>query len=188
MRSALVRTDRYTGVAIAFHWTIAALVLINLWLGLFHDSLPREWQVIPVHKSIGLTVLVLTLGRIAWRVTHPAPPLPSGTPRWERIVAQATHYVFYALLLILPMTGWVMSSASAKRWPIDWFGLFPVPYLPVPLAAGGPAHGAHETLGLLMLALVVLHVGAALRHHFIRHDTVLGRMLPIFAPRRPAEP
>lgn len=87
MRSATIRTERYTRVAIAFHWVIAALIVFNLWLGLAHDSLPKDWQVMPVHKAVGVTVLVLTLGRIAWRLAHPAPPLPSDLKPWQRAAA-----------------------------------------------------------------------------------------------------
>lgn len=183
MRSAIVRTDRYTNVAIAFHWTIAALVLVNLWLGLAHEALPTAWKVIPVHKSIGLTVLVLTLGRIAWRLTHPAPPLPAQTPAWQRASAHVTHFALYALLLVMPLSGWAMSSGGVPLRPLSWFFLFDVPYLPVSKAGAGVAHDTHELLGFVMLALVALHVSAALWHHFARHDSVLSRMLPFLRPR-----
>lgn len=182
MRSALIRTDRYTRVAMALHWVIALLVVFNLWLGLAHDSLPPAWPVIPVHKSIGLTVLALTLVRIGWRLSHPAPPLPPTLPAWERIAAHATHFGFYILLLALPMTGWAMVS-GAKRSPLTWFFQFDIPYLPVPPAAADSAHQAHEVLGLTMLALVVLHVAAALRHRFVLRDAVLARMIPGTTPR-----
>lgn len=183
MRSAIVRTDRYTNVAIAFHWTIAALVLFNLWLGIAHDSLPKEWKVMPVHKSIGLTVLVLTLGRIAWRLAHPAPPLATDTPAWQRGTAHLTHFALYALLLIMPLTGWMMSSGGNPPRPLSWFFLFPVPYLPVSKGAADFGHSSHVLLGWLMLALVVLHIAAALWHHVARHDGVLARMLPFLRPR-----
>lgn len=176
--NAPTRTDRYTRVAILFHWTIAAMILFNLWLGLFHDSLPREWKVMPVHKAMGLTILVLSLARLAWRLTNPPPPLPLGTPRWERVIATVTHRAFYVLMIALPLTGWAMASGGDPRRPLDWFGLFPIPYLPVDRATAGLGHDAHGVLGTLMTALVALHIAAALRHHFVRRDGLLGRMLP----------
>lgn len=165
-----IQGGRYSGIAILFHWTIAALVLVNLWIGLIGGSMPA-------HKAIGITVLVLTLGRIGWRLGHRPPPLPSGTPGWERMAAHATHLLFYLLLIVLPLSGWAMVS-RAKRNPLDWFGLFPIPYLPIPPSLAHLGHEAHELLGFAMLGLVVLHVAAALRHHFLLRDGVLLRMLP----------
>lgn len=173
-----VRGDRYSRGAIAFHWAIAALVLFNLWLGLFHDSLPRSWQVMPVHKSVGITILVLTLGRIAWRLTHRPPHLPDHLPGWEKMLARSVHLLMYALLLVLPLTGWLLSSDPARPRPISWFFLFDLPLLPATPAIASGAHETHELLGLLMAALVAIHIVAALRHHFLLRDAVLPRMLP----------
>lgn len=174
-----IAADRYSRGAIAFHWVIALLVILNLGLGLFHDGLPRDWQVMPVHKAVGITVLVLTLGRIAWRVAHRPPPLPATLPAWERTTARAAHWLLYALLLILPLSGWMMVSGAETRRPLDWFGLFPIPYLPVGPAAGGLGHEAHEILGYVMVVLVMIHILAALRHHLVLRDSTLVRMLPI---------
>jgi len=168
--------QRYSTVAMWFHWTIAALVILNLAIGLLHDALPG--QPMPLHKSIGLTVLALTAARVAWRLGHRPPPLPAHTPGWERGAAHATHWLLYLLMIAMPVTGWMMVSGSAQRRPLDWFGLFDLPYLPVGPSAGGFGHEAHEILGWLMLALVVLHVGAALRHRLILRDHVLARMAP----------
>ena len=117
----LPRGDRYSRGAIAFHWVIAALVLFNLWLGLFHDDLPREWKVMPVHKSVGVTILVLSIGRLAWRLMHKPPHLPDLMPAWEKAAAKAVHWIFYALLFILPLTGWVYSSDPEKIRVVSWF-------------------------------------------------------------------
>ena len=181
MPSTLIRDDRYSSVAIAFHWTIAVLVLINLGLGLFHDSMPKDWPVIPVHKSIGLTVLVLTLGRLAWRLMHRPPVLASNVAPWERMTARVLHWGFYALLVIMPLTGWAMASfsKSGAPKPISWFFLFDVPHLPVTKGVAGFSHETHEILGYLMTALVVIHILAALRHHLILRNSTLHRMLPI---------
>ena len=166
--------ERYSGVAIAFHWVIAAFVLLNLAIGLLQPL--RAWM--PGHKSIGITVLFLTLARVAWRLAHRPPPLPAHTPAWEKGVAHATHWTLYALLLLMPLSGWAMVSGSEKRRPLDWFGAFDIPYLPVSIQVGGVAHETHELLGWLMLALVALHIAAALRHHLFLRDTVLARMAP----------
>lgn len=168
--------DRYTRVAQSLHWAIAILILLNLLLGFAHDSLPRDWAVMPVHKSIGLTVLALTLVRIGWRLTHPAPPMLATMPGWEKLVANVTHFAFYALLLIMPLTGWIMTSAGDR--PLIWFFLFDLPKFGVTKedAIVGLSSEGHEILGFLFAALIVLHVAAALRHHFVLRDGTLRRM------------
>jgi cytochrome b561 len=172
------RGDRYSRGAIAFHWAIAALVLFNLIVGLFHDAMPRSWGLMPIHKSVGMAVLLLTLGRIGWRLAHKPPHLPQIMPAWEKATAKAVHFLLYALLLILPLTGWLLSSNPEKPRPIDWFGLFKIPVLPATPDIAHTAHDAHELLGYLMAALVVIHILAALRHHFLLRDNVLVRMAP----------
>ncbi|MDP1028065.1 cytochrome b [Sphingomonas sp. KR1UV-12] len=168
------QTARYSTVAMWFHWTIAVLVIANLTIGIFHDAI----GFMSAHKAIGLTVLALTAGRVAWRITHRPPPLPARTPGWERGLAHATHWTLYLLMIAMPVTGWLMVSGTATRRPLTWFGLFDLPYLPVGEAAGGFGHDAHGLLGWLMLALVVLHIAAALRHRLILRDGILGRMAP----------
>lgn len=171
MRSARpVHAQRYSRGAIFFHWTIALLVLVNLWIGLVGGSMA-------VHKAVGITILVLTAGRILWRVTNPPPPLPVEVAGWERLAATWTHRLFYLLLVVVPLSGWAMVSGAQRR-PLDWFGLFPIPYLPIPPAIAGVGHEVHELVGLLMAALVALHVGAALRHHFLLRDGIVSRMVP----------
>jgi cytochrome b561 len=132
----------------------------------------------PGHKAIGITVLALTVLRVAWRLVHRPPPLPAFTPAWERGVAHATHWTLYVLLLVMPLSGWAMVSGPEGRRPLTWLGVADLPYLPVSGATAGAGHEAHELLGWLMLALVVLHVAAALRHHLILRDSILLRMLP----------
>jgi cytochrome b561 len=161
---------RYSRVAIALHWVTAMLVVVNLWIGLIGGSMA-------LHKSIGITVLVLTIARIGWRIANPPPPLPAATPTWERAAAAWTHRLFYIVLIALPVSGWAMVSGATRR-PFDWFGLFPVPYLPISPAMAGVGHEVHEIIGWGMAALVALHVAAALRHHFVLRDATLGRMLP----------
>jgi cytochrome b561 len=174
----LMRGDRYSRGAIAFHWVIAALVLFNLWLGLFHDALPREWKVMPLHKSLGVTILVLSIGRLAWRLMHKPPHFPARMPGWEKAAAKAAHWLFYALLLILPLSGWVFSSDPDRTRVISWFGLLDLPVLPVSHAVAEAAKEGHEILGWAMAILVAVHILAALRHHLILRDDTLKRILP----------
>lgn len=172
------RSERYSTVAIWFHWTIAVLVIANLAIGLLHESLLEgvRWA-IPLHKSFGITVLVLTLGRVAWRLGHRPPPLPAAVAGWEKGAAHGVHWFLYALMLFMPLTGWMLSSGG-RKYPITWFGLVDVPYLPVSKATGAWAANAHGIFGWVMLALVALHVAAALRHHLVLRDRVLARMAP----------
>ena len=167
----------YTLVARALHWAIAVLVIVNIVIGLFHEGLQPVLAAIPIHKAIGITVLGLTALRMGWRAGHRPPPLPMAMPRWEQGLAHALHGLFYALLLILPLSGWVMVSAGDK--PLRWFGLFAIPKFAVAKgdAMVGIAHAAHGAMGLVFGALVLLHVAAALRHQLILKDGVLRRML-----------
>lgn len=171
------RTDRYNSVARALHWTIALLVIGNIAGGLLHDSLEDIVNLMPLHKASGMTVLALSLVRIGWRLTWTAPAHPSGMTGLEIAAARAVHMVFYGLMLAMPLTGWIMSSAG--KYPLTWFGLFDIPKLPVtredPLYDLG--HEGHELLGWLFIALALLHIGAALRHHLLLKDNVLRRML-----------
>ena len=176
--AALSRGERYSGVAIAFHWTIALLIIVNLVIGIGHDAIPALRALMGAHKAIGITVLALTAGRVAWRIAHRPPALPAGTAAWEKGVAHATHWTLYLLMIAMPLTGWMMVSGPGPHRPMLWFGLFDIPTLPVGAGAADLGHDAHGLLGWLMLALVVLHIAAALRHHLLLRDTVLTRMAP----------
>ncbi|MCP1469543.1 cytochrome b561 [Sphingobium sp. OAS761] len=169
--------ERYNAVARFLHWLIALLIIVNLVFGFAHEALPRDWAVMPVHKSIGLTVLALTLVRLGWRATHRAPALPGAMPGWEKGVAHATHFLFYAFMLILPLSGWIMTSPGAR--PLTWFFLFDVPKFAVAKddAIVGISHEAHEILPWIWAVLILVHIGAALRHHVMLKDDVLRRML-----------
>jgi cytochrome b561 len=166
----------YNRVARLLHWTIGTLIIVNLLLGIFHDPLGKLFPAMPIHKSIGFLVLLLGLFRLAWRLTHPAPPLPASVPGWERVSSQTLHWIFYALMIAMPMTGWTFSSAGKN--PLTFFFLFDIPKLAVEkgsaLAEG--THTAHVVLGFTWAVLLLGHVGAALRHHFILKNGVLTRM------------
>jgi cytochrome b561 len=171
--------QRYGRVARALHWSIAVLLLVTIPIGLYHDALMKRLDgVMQVHKSIGFTVLALSILRIGWRLTHRPPPLPTGMPNWERAAAKANHALFYTLMLVMPLTGWIFTSAG--KYPLSWFWVATIPKLPVQSGDFnvGAAKAGHQWLGYLFAALALLHIAAALRHHFILKDRVLRRMLP----------
>lgn len=168
---------RYNAVARALHWLIALIIIGNIIGGLAHDALEDVFNVMPLHKSLGLLVLALSVFRLAWRLTNKPPALPDTMPGWERGTAHVLVWIFYAAMIIVPLSGWVMSSAG--KYPLNFFGLFDVPKFAVApkSALAGAAHETHEIFGLLLIPLILLHVGAALRHHFVLRDDTLRRML-----------
>ena len=177
MRRAATGTARYSGVAIAFHWSIAALIVTNLVIGLGHQH-NEKWGSIPAHEAIGITVLVLSFGRVAWRLGHRPPPLPGDVTRLQTGAAHALHWTFYLLMLAMPISGWLMASADGK-FPISWFGLFRIPFLPIRgETVATITDRMHLMLGWLFVPLILIHVSAALWHHFGQRDTVLLRMWP----------
>lgn len=195
-----MESTRYTAVAVALHWILAilaiSLVFVGWWMGdAITDPATRAQalKVFPIHKATGITVLTLTLLRLVWRLTHKPPPLPAGMAAWERTVARVSHWAFYALLIALPLSGWIYASAGYSeafktfiRVPLSYFGLFVVPDFPgvasqpdeARKAIGLAAVNVHGKLAWVMLALAGLHVAAALKHHFVNRDDVLTRMLP----------
>jgi cytochrome b561 len=192
----MAEARRYRAVAMTLHWLIAVLILTNIGLAWYFNTLHGLAKVGPtqIHKSVGITVLALSVLRLAWRFISPPPPLPASVTGWERIAASTVYVLFYVVMIGMPLTGWAMSSASRliTVYPITWFGLFQVPAMG-PLTALPPdqmhqAHHLFETahgLGAkLAYGLIVLHVAAALRHQFIKRDEVVWRMIPFI--RRPA--
>jgi cytochrome b561 len=173
---------RYGAAAQLFHWLIAGLIVIQFVLANLADDLPlgaRKLGLLARHKSFGMTILMLAILRLLWRLGHAPPALPSGMTPWERTAARTTHIAFYVLLFAMPLTGWVMSSA--KNYSVSWFGLFTWPNL---IAKNERAFDllrtTHHILGWTLLSIAVLHVLAALKHHFWNRDDVLLRMLPFF--------
>jgi cytochrome b561 len=171
---------RYSRVAILLHWVIAVLILINLYLGIFHEDMskPVRASMIFYHKSIGLTVLALTVARLLWRLAHRPPPYDAAMKGWEVGLARVTHWTFYAMLLALPLSGWLLISTGGR--PTSVFGLFSVPALPI--SHSDDVHDTvdtiHTVLGWTMLALVCLHVAGALKHQLQGHRQIFGRMAP----------
>jgi cytochrome b561 len=174
--------SRYSRGAIVLHWTIALLIIVNLAIGLFHETLFKGF--IPLHKSIGILVLLLSVVRLLWRFTHRPPSLPATVRPWEKGLAHAVHWSLYPLMILIPLSGWVFTSAAPAPHPLSFFGLFPLPALPLTQdkAVSDMVAERHEQLAWLMLALLVLHIGAALKHRFLDRDRTLDRMMPGAGP------
>jgi cytochrome b561 len=177
---------RYTGVAIALHWLMALGVLALVVIGLImtHGGLTsmEKFKLYQLHKSIGVTIMLLLALRVAWRLTHRPPPLPD-MPPLERVAAEGAHLALYLLLLALPLTGWALVSASPFNLPTVLYGVIPWPHiryfadLPDKASAEKALKFIHSRLAWAMIGLIALHAGAALRHHFVLRDHVLTRML-----------
>lgn len=184
----MIENPRYTAIAITLHWAIAVLILGNVAGGLFMHNLPNsspiKFDLYQLHKSFGLSILLLSVVRLGWRLTHKAPPLPSGTPGWQKLGARAAHWAFYGLMLSIPLVGWAMVSVSPLDIPTYFFGVIPVPHLPFFAGVADRAGWedilaeTHEYLAFGLLGLLALHVGAALKHHFIDKDNVVKSMAP----------
>ena len=174
-------SDRWGPVSQALHWLIVLMILGLAIAGLAMGELPKTpkyFWVYTAHKSMGLTVLALVLVRIGWRLYAGAPKPVAGTPTWQERIASATHWMLYALILAMPLSGWLYDSASGLR-PFRWFGLFDVPKLIAPNdALRDASHAAHEWLFWVLVALVALHAAAAFYHHLFLRDATLTRMLP----------
>jgi cytochrome b561 len=181
---------RYGGVAMTLHWLIAAAIAFNLCLGLYvaeilTDQDRARFGLLQLHKSVGLTVLVLSLLRLGWRIVNPIPPLPDTLTPTLKVLARATHYLLYFLMIAIPLTGWALVSSSPLGLPTPYFGLFNWPHIPFlpELSRAQKAPLRHEFFGLHMylafsaIALLALHVAGAL-YHQRQGDNVLRRMLP----------
>jgi cytochrome b561 len=177
----------YTRAAIAFHWILAALIIANLAFGLYTVGLPLSPQKLKYfswHKWTGVTIFLIAAARLLWRLGHRPPALPATMKAWERRAANIVHVFLYALFFAAPLTGWLFSSAAGFQ--TVYLGVLPIPDLlsknkELAEVLKVTHHWVNYTLG----AVIVLHVAAALKHHFVDRDDVLARMLPL-ARRRPA--
>jgi len=175
--------ERYTRTAITLHWLTALLVVAGFTLGLSMVPLPisrqkLEWYA--WHKWIGITVWLLTCARLGWRAFHPVPP-PVPMPAWQQRSSTISHRLLYALLLVIPISGWLYSSASGVQ--VVYLNLIPLPNLvPKDKPLADVLRAVHVTLDFTLLTLVCLHTAAALKHHFVDRDASLTRMLPRTSP------
>lgn len=177
-------TGRYTGFAIALHWVLALAILTVFGVGLYMVGLgmsPTKLKLINWHKWAGVAILFLSVLRLSWRLTHRPPALPASIqramPGWQTLAYHATHWLMYALFFAVPLIGWAYSSA--RGYPIVWFGVLPLPdFMPVDKDLAEVIKPWHALSAYALIGLVVLHVAAALKHHFIDRDGLLLRMRP----------
>ncbi len=173
-------TDRYSKVAVALHWLIALCIIAAILIA----EVTEDWEgpsrglAMMFHKSFGISILGLSVARILWRITHRPPAMDAHMKTWEKGLAHLIHTLFYLLMIGMPITGWIMSSAPVEPYPLTFFGLFDVPYLPVQgnKVAGEIANEGHEIAGKVMIALILLHVAGALKHSIIDKRPSLSRM------------
>jgi cytochrome b561 len=172
---------RYTATAIALHWLVALMVVCSAALGLYMVDLPlspAKLEYYSWHKWTGVSIFILAVLRVLWRLTHAVPPLPPAMPRWERGAAAASHLLLYVLVIVIPLSGWLMSSALGVK--TVYLGVLPLPDLVAKdKLLGEQLKLVHAGLNWTLAVLVGLHVAAALRHHFVARDDVLQRMLPL---------
>lgn len=173
--------SRYSKGAIALHWLIAALVITNFVLASIAEDLPREAQgaLMAPHKAIGVSILLFSLLRLFWRLGHKPPPLPDTIPGWQAVAGRTVHFLFYILIIAVPLSGWLMASAHPQAPPVDFFGLFDAT-LPVAKSKdlAGIGHELHEILTKPFFVLILLHILAALKHQFIDRLPFIQRMWP----------
>ena len=176
-------TTEYTSTAKLLHWLVASLVVVQFVLANLGeraedaDNLVRELALFANHRSVGITILTLIIIRLLWRWRNPAPRLPETVPRWQVTASRISHYSLYGILLAMPVSGWLMSSAGEDS--VTWFNLVQLPDF---VAPNHDVHeffeGVHKLLAKLLFVIASLHIFAALKHGFFDKDGVLQRMLP----------
>ena len=170
---------QYGTTAKVFHWLIVALLLVQYPIGWFMPDIHRDMKPgapMTMHISFGMVILMLIVLRFAWRLMHPVAP-ESSLPRWQRLSSEAVHWLLYALVLATTLTGWLF--ASFRGWSVSWFFVLPLPMLAQDNAAAGKAiDGLHQAMEWSLLAVIGIHVAAALAHAFVYRDRIMQRMLP----------
>lgn len=173
--------DRFSTLAIAFHWIIGLLILTAIALSYYWDELPRgpeKYEIYNLHKSIGILVLLFALPRLAYRLMHGRPPKFDHYKKWEVTLSSVVTWSLYGLMIAMPISGWLMSSGGG--YAVPFFGLFEMPALiGKSKELGGIFHETHELCGNVIQILIVLHVGGTLKHYVMDKDNTLYRMLPI---------
>lgn len=182
MQQETTASPRYSGVAIALHWLIAVLIAVNFaaaWAAEDAGKAAKQ-QIMANHEAFGLIILLLSVLRLAWRLMHKSPPFADTLKTWEVALARVTHWLFYVVLIALPLTGWAMVSAFTGGEPVGIFGAFDLPGLPFAQskATAGTFHELHEVLATVTLALFALHVLAALKHQLVDRDQTMARIVP----------
>jgi cytochrome b561 len=179
MTTTLNPTSRYTGVAIALHWLLGLMIVGAFAVGLYMADLPMSptrLKLFNWHKWAGITILALSVLRLLWRFGH-RPPADLPAPHWQNLAAHGMHWALYALFLLVPLAGWAYSSAAG--FSVVWFGVLPLPdFVGKDKALADMLKERHELLAWLLAVLVLLHIAAALKHHFIDRDGLINRMRP----------
>jgi cytochrome b561 len=175
-----MKPAHYTRIAIALHWLLAVLIVGSLGVGWFMADMPMSVQRLKLfnwHKWAGVTILFLSAARLLWRLWHPAPALPASMPAWQRTASHLSHGALYALFFVVPLLGWAYSSAAG--FPIVWFGVLPLPdWVPRSRELAESLKPWHGWAAYTLAAVVVVHIAAALKHHWVDKDQVMARMLP----------
>jgi cytochrome b561 len=177
---AIRNTTRTWGsLSKALHWLIVLLIINQWFIAERAEELKglAKLEALAWHKSFGMTILMLAVLRLVWRLMNPTPDLSTETKPWERVLAKISHFLLYALIFAMPLTGWMMSSA--KNYPVSWFKLFQFPDLVAPAEQTfHQMNDLHHLLFAVLVSVALLHVAGALKHHFIDKNDVLKRMLP----------
>ncbi|MEY2758927.1 MAG: hypothetical protein RIR33_2705 [Pseudomonadota bacterium] len=184
--SASPQQQRYTAIAIALHWIIAFSIIGLIAVGWLMEEMepgPDYFQIVQLHKSFGITILLLSVARLIWRLMNPPPPEPD-MPKFQAVLARAVHVLFYVLIIAMPLTGWIMASASSDA-PTRYFGLVDIRLPGIPGLDAATREGleegfeqVHSSLAWVIIGLLVLHVAGALKHHFVDKDGLMARMAP----------
>lgn len=174
--------ERYTRTAMVLHWLIAAAILGQIAFGWYLQKVPRKTPertvYVNFHKSTGMLIGVLVLARIAWRLRHPAPPLPASMPAWERRAAHANHVLLYACMIVMPLAGYIASNFS--RFGVKFFNAIDLPPWGVEdRAIYGFFNGVHVATSYVLVGLIALHIAAAAKHAIFPQHAILRRMLPL---------
>ena len=183
MSSAVAAASRYSRVAIALHWMMALMIVSAFTAGTILDGMdfsPFKLKLISWHKWLGVSIFAFVIFRLVWRLTHRPPPLPPATPAWQRIAASTGHGALYLMMLVIPLSGWLYSSAAGIQ--TVWFGVLPLPdLLARDEATADRLRAVHGWLNNGLLVLVLGHVAAALHHHYRQRDGLLTRMRPYWS-------
>ncbi len=172
--------ERYGSVAKFFHWLMALAIIGMLALGLYMEDLeisPDKLKLYGIHKSIGVLILIFASLRLVWKNINIIPKLPDSIPALQKLAAGISHYALYATMFLMPLSGWLMSSAAGFQ--VSVFGIFKLPNLiNKDQDLRNLFSSAHTFIGYALIVLIILHALAALKHHFIDKDNILRRMLP----------
>jgi len=174
--------ERYTRTAMVLHWLLAAAILGQIAFGWYLQSVPRKTPDLTIyvnyHKSTGIVIGLLILARLAWRLTHKPPPLPASMPTWERRTARANHLLLYGCMIVMPLAGYIASNYS--KFGVKFFNRFTLPPWGVDdRAVYAFFNGLHVATSYLFVALIALHIAAAIKHAAAPRHGVLRRMLPL---------